>query len=193
MTTTFSGALPFIAYAALVPALVWRARRRDLPVATLLAQLLLGAWVAAIIALTLFPLPWRSGPDRPVVVSEPGTWPLPWASITPFTTIRSSLEQGFGSAMGRVLIGNIVAFVPLGFLVPLVEPRSRSWLRVLALGVLVSGAIELGQLGWDLVIGMPWRSADVDDVIVNAFGTVVGYAAWRAAELVVRRRSLSPA
>ena len=39
----------------------------------------------------------------------------------------------------------------------------------------------MAQLGWDLLIGMPWRSADIDDVIVNTFGAIVGYAVWRAA------------
>ena len=193
MTITFSGVLPLLALAILAPGLIWRARRRNLPAASLTAQLLLAAWVAAIVALTLFPLPWPTGPHRPIVVSGPGAWPLPWASITPFATIGMSLQRGFGSPEGRVLIGNLVAFVPLGCLAPSVDRRWRSWPRVLALGVLVSGAIELGQLGWDLVIGMPWRSADVDDVIVNALGTVVGYAAWRAGLAVLRRRSLSAA
>ena len=192
--TTVSGILPFLAYAALVPALVWRARRRGTPVPTLVAQLLLGAWVAAIIALTLFPLAWRTNGVRPTVMSDPGEWPLPWASIVPFATIRSSLEQGFGSAAGRVLIGNVLAFVPLGFLAPIVDRRWASALRVLALGLAVSAAVELAQLGWDLLTGLPWRSADVDDVIVNTIGGLVGYAIWRAATTVrTRRRTVSPA
>jgi VanZ family protein len=42
--------------------------------------------------------------------------------------------------------------------------------------------------------GLPWRSADVDDVIVNTAGALVGYALWRLAVAVrTRRRAVSPA
>jgi glycopeptide antibiotics resistance protein len=192
--TTLSGVLPFLVYAALVPGILWRARRHGLPTGTLTAQLLLGAWVAALVALTLFPLPWRTDEARPTVVSDPREWPLPWASIAPFATIRASLHAGFGSAMGRVLIGNVLAFVPLGFLAPMADRRWASLVRILALGLVVSTAVELAQLGWDLVVGLPWRSADVDDVTVNTLGALVGYGLWRAATAVrTRRRAVSPA
>ena len=192
--TTISGILPFVVYAAMAPGIVWRARRRNLPPETLGAQLLLGAWVAALVAVTLFPLPWRTGAGGPRVISDAWEWPLPWASVVPFATIRASLHAGFESAMGRVLIGNVLAFVPLGFLAPIVDRRWTSAIRILALGLAVSAAVELAQLGWDLFIGMPWRSADIDDVIVNTFGAIVGYAVWRAATAIRnRRRAVSPA
>jgi glycopeptide antibiotics resistance protein len=192
--TTISGILPFLVYAVVVPGLAWRARRKDLPPRTLVAQLLLGAWVAAIVALTLFPLPWRTGPSGPRVISDAWAWPLPWASITPFATIGASLHAGLDSAMGRVLIGNVLAFVPLGFLAPIVERRWASAVRILALGLVASTAIELAQLGWDLFVGLPWRSADVDDITVNTLGTVVGYVLWRGTAAVAGwRRSVSPA
>jgi glycopeptide antibiotics resistance protein len=195
MTTVISGLVPILVYGALTPGIVWRARRNHLDPGTLLAQLLLGAWIAAIVALTLFPLPIPAGSVRPVLHADAYDWPAPWASITPFATIGMSLERGFGSAEGRVLIGNVLAFVPLGFLAPVLDDRWRSVLRILALGIVVSAAIELGQLAWDLLIGMPWRSADIDDVIVNAFGTVVGYVAWRlaGAAMAGRRARVSAA
>ena len=192
--TSLSGIVPFLVYAAVVPGVIWRARRRDVPPAMLVAWLLLLAWVAALVSLTLFPLPWRTTALRPTVVSDPRDWPMPWASITPFATIRASLAAGFGSAMGRVLIGNVLAFVPLGFLAPILDRRWASVVRVLALGLVVSLAIELAQLGWDLFTGLPWRSADVDDVIVNTAGALLGYALWRLAAAVrTRRRAVSPA
>ena len=188
MTTTISPGLPFLVFAAIVPAVIWRGRRHGLSAATITAQVVLGAWIAAIVALTLFPLPWRTGPGGPTIAPGRWEWPMPWASITPFATIGQSLAAGFSSTEGWVLIGNLVAFMPLGFLAPLADPRWHSAVRILALGVLASTAIELAQLGWDLVVGMPWRAADVDDVIVNAAGTVVGYAALRVGESVVRQR-----
>jgi glycopeptide antibiotics resistance protein len=183
-----SGVVPLVVYAVLVPLLIWRGRRRGTASDVLVAQLVLGAWVAAVVALTLFPLPWPTGPDRPVVRSDPRHWPMPWASVTPLATIGMSLREGFASAEGRVLIGNLVAFVPLGFLAPILGRRWRSALRILLLGVAASAAVELAQLGWDLVVGMPWRSADIDDVIVNAAGTVLGYVGWRVASVALAGR-----
>lgn len=188
MTTVISGVVPLLLFGALTPGIIWRARRQGLDGATLVAQLLLGAWIAALVAVTWFPLPMPHGAARPIVQSH--DWPAPWAAITPFATIRMSLEQGFGTAEGRVLIGNVLAFVPLGVLAPFLSTRWRSAGRILVLGIVASTAIELGQLAWDLIIRMPWRSADIDDVIVNTFGTVVGYAAWRAAR-AIRRRAVS--
>jgi glycopeptide antibiotics resistance protein len=188
MTITISGVLPFLVFAAIVPGLIWRGRRRGLPGTVIAAQLLLGAWIAAIVALTLFPLPWRTGGSRPEVIPGRWAWPAPWASITPFATIRMSLEAGFGSAEGRVLIGNLVAFMPLGFLAPIIDRRWQSAARILLLGIVASAAVEVAQLAWDLVIGMPWRSADIDDVIVNAAGTVLGYAVWRFATIAIASR-----
>jgi len=192
--TTISGALPFAILFLLSPVIAWRARRRDTATPVIVAQLLLAAWVAAIVSLTLFPLPWRTGGGRPLLVSATADWPMPWASIRPFATIGPSLAQGLGSEMGRVLIGNLLAFVPLGFLAPAVDRRWRSAGRVLVLGLVASIAIELAQLGWDLVIGMPFRSADIDDVIVNTAGTLIGYGLWRVATAARwRRRAVSPA
>ena len=195
MTTTISGVLPFLVFAAVVPGIIWRGRRRALPIPTIAAQLLLGAWIAAIIALTLFPLPWRASGPVPTVVPGRWEWPMPWASITPFATIRMSFDRGFGSAEGRVLIGNLVAFMPLGLLAPSVDRRWQSTIRILLLGIIASTLIELAQLGWDLFVGMPWRSADVDDVIVNAAGAVLGSVAWRlwTTVLAARRTPISSA
>jgi glycopeptide antibiotics resistance protein len=178
MTITISGVLPFLVFAAFVPVLIWRGRRRNLPASAIAAQLLLGAWIAAIVAVTLFPLPWRTGGGGLALIPGRWEWPAPWAQITPFATIRMSLDAGFGSAAGRVLIGNLVAFVPLGFLAPIVDRRWQSAARILLLGIVASAAVELAQLAWDLFVGMPWRSADIDDVIVNTAGTMLGYVAW---------------
>lgn len=61
---------------------------------------------------------------------------------------------------------NILLFVPMGFLPPLLWKRLASW-RGLALGVGVSLAVELLQP----LIG---RDFDVDDLMANAIGTAVG-------------------
>jgi glycopeptide antibiotics resistance protein len=71
-------------------------------------------------------------------------------------------------------VGNVAIFVPLGFACALAawpnrrQPRPGWWARVLALGVLFSVGIEAAQL---LV---PGRVTDVDDVILNGAGFLIG-------------------
>jgi glycopeptide antibiotics resistance protein len=67
--------------------------------------------------------------------------------------------------------------VPVGILVPLLRPSDRRpWLTVLVVGFGLSLAIELGQLVGSLIVGFNYRQADVDDLIVNTFGAMAGYA-----------------
>lgn len=71
------------------------------------------------------------------------------------------------------LLGNIGLFLPLGVLASIVLERKMrlSWARILLVfgaGVLFSALIETAQ-AW-----LPTRSADVDDIIFNACGALLG-------------------
>jgi glycopeptide antibiotics resistance protein len=72
------------------------------------------------------------------------------------------------------LFGNVLLFVPLGFLLPLLVPAMRRWWQALAVGAGVSLLIELYQLAWPGV-----RKVSVDDLLMNALGAVLGFAALR--------------
>ncbi len=63
-------------------------------------------------------------------------------------------------------VWNILLFVPMGFLPPLLWRQFASW-RGLALGVGVSLGIELLQP----IIG---RSCDIDDLLANAASAAIG-------------------
>lgn len=87
------------------------------------------------------------------------------------------------------IAGNVAAFVPLGVLAPAVSARWRSWVRVLGLGLAVSLAIEVAQLAVSLVVGHPYRQADVDDLLLNVAGTAAGFALWRLRAVPSRLRA----
>lgn len=165
----------------LVPALLvalaaiwWRGRRAGDPTAVLLLRSVFAAWVAGLVAVTLFPLPLPpySAVD---VVPDPRGWPAPYASFVPFSTIGSAFGEAWDLGAGRYLAGNITAFVPLGLLAPMLSDRWRSWRRALLIGLGVSALIEATQFGLSLGMGFPWRVADVDDLLLNTVGTLVGY------------------
>jgi glycopeptide antibiotics resistance protein len=108
---------------------------------------------------------------RPAGSAE--TQPNVRVNVRPFATIGPALRAGTGTFSYRVLVGNVIAFIPLGILVPLLRPRNGIPLALVS-GLALSTAIELGQLAVSLQVGYGYRSADVDDVILNVLGTAIG-------------------
>lgn len=71
------------------------------------------------------------------------------------------------------LVGNVVMFIPLGYFLPRIWKGMRKLWKVFFLVLLGIVAVELLQLV--TLLG----SCDVDDIILNLVGTVIGYATWR--------------
>lgn len=177
-TYLLNGGLVVFPLAAALTLVWWRARRRGLSRWAIALQLAFVSWAAALVALAFFPLslPPYSLPEGGLIHCR--GWPYPWLSPIPFDTLGGSLEQGWNVPAGRYLIGNIGAFVPLGVLAPMLSPRWRSWRGALALGLIVSGLVEGTQLSASLAMGFPWRVADVDDLMLNTLGTLIGFGTW---------------
>lgn len=96
---------------------------------------------------------------------------VPFREIGRFITKR--YEIGFWGAFSN-LAGNILAFVPLGILIPAAVISMRKAYRTVLAGVLISVAAELLQ--YALACGV----CDIDDVILNTAGTAIGYAVFSA-------------
>jgi glycopeptide antibiotics resistance protein len=102
-------------------------------------------------------------------------------NAVPLETLRFQLQDGVTPVELRQLIGNVVLLLPLGIYGPVIWPRLRSAGAVLVTGIAVSSVIELGQLAVATAYGFPVRVADIDDVILNTLGVLLGYLVWRLA------------
>ena len=126
----------------------------------LLTGLVLAAWLAVGLTLTL-------GPGQPlpgqVVTNNP----------VPFRTIGIYLANLDDPFWVQQLAGNVAFLLPIGLVGSLTIPALDRWWRVALVALAVSGSVELAQLG------IADRSADVDDVLVNVFGALLGYGLWR--------------
>jgi Glycopeptide antibiotics resistance protein len=127
----------------------------------LLATLLLAVWLLGGLVLTLQP----AHPLPSQVVDD---------NLVPFHTVSIYLANLGSWFWMRNALGNIGLLLPLGLLGPVALPALNRWWRIALLALLVSTAIELTQL---LV---PDRSADIDDVIVNVTGALIGYLVFRS-------------
>ena len=169
-----------------VPLVAWHARRGGHGWRTVALRIAFCGWLAALVAVVLFPLPLPPYDVVDASTQDYRGWPYPWISPVPFETIRSSLEQGWNFPAGKFLVGNIAAFIPLGILAPLLSLRWRTWRRAFALGLAASLVVEMTQLVLSLAMGFPWRVADVDDLILNTLGTLIGFGAWWVGRRIVR-------
>ena len=98
-------------------------------------------------------------------------------NLDPFVTIDRALELGPRSASFRLMIGNILAFVPFGILFPIVLGWRAGLLLTPPAAFALSAAIETGQFAISSWLGYAYRSTDVDDVILNVLGATIGYVA----------------
>jgi glycopeptide antibiotics resistance protein len=94
------------------------------------------------------------------------------ASLTCSSESRASVSHNRAFCMDNAA-GNVLLFLPLGFVLPLVFKRLRTWQAVL-IAIALSSSIELAQY-----FTRAWgsnRSADVNDVILNVLGACLGLA-----------------
>ena len=82
----------------------------------------------------------------------------------------------------RQVIGNAVMLLPLAIFIPLLSQRLSGFIPVVLICLLVSVCIELMQLVTS------YRSTDIDDVILNTTGAVVGYILYLLVKPAIHQR-----
>lgn len=94
--------------------------------------------------------------------------PATWIPLLQIWRIVTNAETSVYADIGQV-VGNIVLFVPLGWLLPMISARLRTPARAVAMAAACSIVIELTQL-----FALRGRSPATDDVLLNTFGALVG-------------------
>ncbi|WP_019145350.1 VanZ family protein [Aeromicrobium massiliense] len=163
--------------ALLVPILVVQVRRYGrLSLLRLLGSAALVVYLLTLAAYTLLPLP--SG-DLTQWCAEHAVG----AELVPLHSLADVREQTAGlgpratltSTVVLQVVLNVALFVPWGVLAR--RFAGLSLLRATASGFLLSLLIETTQYtGWFGLVGCSYRVGDVDDVLTNTAGTLVGAA-----------------
>ena len=95
------------------------------------------------------------------------------ANFTFFKTIRMYIDYAYKLNSFENLVGNVVVFIPFGFLLPLVLKKGKNFLLMFFNTFLFVLGIEVFQLF------SAFGVFDVDDILLNCFGAVIGYLLWR--------------
>ena len=108
-------------------------------------------------------------------------------NLEPFKEIRrfyGNIEQLGFRAVFVNLAGNILAFIPFAFFLPVVSERAGGLFQTVFLTFLLSLCIECAQLVTKV------GSFDVDDLILNTAGGLIGYLMhWIVQRMWMRRKS----
>lgn len=130
-----------------------------------LQLLLVYVCIVVIIRFTFCPFETVDGKIQPLLFDAERILPLrinliPFVYLFDYETVREVMLN---------LLGNSLMFVPVGIVYPIVYKKLNTHVKVIAAGIGFSLAIELLQL--------PFfdRVSDVDDLILNSLGYVLGY------------------
>ncbi|MGW0787785.1 VanZ family protein [Streptomyces sp. NPDC002911] len=139
------------------------ARRRNV------GRLLLraAALVAAFLALVAFSVVLA----KVTLTPSPASEDIVTSNLRPGRSLRQYAEDYTFFAACKQAGGNLLLGAPFGVLLPILMPRRLRMLRMTVLTVLVMAVVELAQGA--LVAG---RAFDIDDVILNTTGALLGYA-----------------
>lgn len=91
--------------------------------------------------------------------------------------------MGIGNALYNV-IGNILLFIPFGFLIPLLFNKKNKFFIITLYGFLTSVLIEIIQLFTS------FNTTDIDDIIFNTLGAVIGYFIFNIFYYLVKKTKL---
>lgn len=102
-------------------------------------------------------------------------------NIVPFKSIYGLLHHSWYMVPFRNLVGIILLFAPLGLFVPIKWRKINKLRKMILIGFFISLFIETLQLS------VLHRSADIDDIILNTIGTVIGYLAFHFVKKLLMR------
>ena len=160
---------------AVVVFAVWRAvcwRRHGTRLSYEMVVALMFAWSLVVAYLAFFPV-------RIIFYDWHGRFSLiPLKSsidMIRYSTVRTAVTN---------IGGNVLLFVPIGFLLPALFERLRRVWSLAWRAAVLSAVIEILQIPTQV------RSTDVDDVILNVIGALVGLAVFRAVWALAGRRGL---
>lgn len=104
------------------------------------------------------------------------------ANFIPFRTIKMYIDYAYKLNSLENLAGNVLVFVPLGFFLPLMSEELQQFSEMfLNVFTFVLG-IEVFQLF------SAFGAFDVDDILLNCLGAVIGFGCCKAAAAFYKRK-----
>jgi len=168
-----TGVVVYPIAAAAAALYAWRAARSGQPAFVVAMRALFVLYLGWVVGATLFPLPVSA-----VAVAAESAGRHVEVDLIPLASIRDVLHNASRFAQVWILGGNVLTLAPFGLLLPFAAPRLATWRRMVVAAFLFPLGIELAQLGVSLALGYSYRVTEVDDVLLNFLGILLGFAAY---------------
>ena len=132
--------------------------------------------LVVIIRFTFFPMSRVNGIVQPLIYDASTAFPfrvnlIPFVNLFDYDNRRDLLLN---------VIGNTAMFIPSGIVLPIIYKKLNNFWKVVTAGTLISLCIEIIQLPFSV------RASDVDDLILNTLGVVIGYGIYAAVKHLKR-------
>ncbi len=147
----------------------FKGKNRPFPWKKAILTMLLAGWAVLLLYVTVFQGSFGGGAR--------------WLNLQPFLMLREALNRFTPQTWLNLLI-NLLPFVPLGILLPLLFPKTEKWYGILAAGLGTALAMELLQ--YVTAEGI----CDIDDLILDTMGTMLGWSFLMLVLSLKRRKSL---
>lgn len=139
-------------------------------------------FIFTVIGITLLPIP----TDPRLIQSMIETKTQAHNNFIPFSNFLNAMDYNALSLYFRQIAGNTLLLLPLGFYAPLIWPKVKGFKTVILIGISCTIGIELLQVLISKLIGVTYRSFDVDDIIFNTIGIIVGYFVLKLTSLLLK-------
>ena len=129
---------------------------------------------------TFHPFSKVDGKVAPLLFETATAWPfrvnlIPFVNLLDYDSKRDLLLN---------LIGNFALFIPTGIVTPVIYKHINTLKKVTLTGFLISLTIEIIQLPFAV------RASDVDDLILNTAGCLVGYGIYALIRTIASKKTL---
>ncbi len=133
--------------------------------------------LAVIIRFTFCPMAKVNGKVQPLIFDAATAFPfrinlIPFVNLFDYDNRRDLLLN---------VIGNSAMFIPSGIVLPIIYKKLNNFFKVVGAGALISLCIEIIQLPFSV------RCSDVDDLILNTSGVVIGYGIYALVRVIIRK------
>ena len=133
--------------------------------------------IVVVVRFTFCPFGKVDGQIQPLLFDREKMLPF-WLNLKPFIYL---FDYPTKRKILLNLIGNTAMFIPLGIVWPAVFKQLNSHAKVIAAGVGASLCIEILQLPFY------GRASDIDDLILNSTGFLIGYGIYLLARKIGRK------
>jgi glycopeptide antibiotics resistance protein len=128
-----------------------------------------------IVSVCYFPFPSQSSLIESMIEENEGLSNnfIPFKSIV--LMIKDAIEYKMYGVICYQIFGNIILFMPLSFSLFYYLKENNKFFKVLCCVIFTSTFVEAGQYFVNTVIEVNYRSVDIDDIILNTLGGIIGF------------------